>query len=36
MTAHILYTELDNKNVATVSKKIIKEVIRKKLDLKEF
>ena len=34
MTAHILYTKIDNKNVATHSKKIIKEIIRKKLGFK--
>ena len=34
MTAHILYTKLDKKNVATFSKKIIKEVIRKKIGFK--
>ena len=34
MTAHILYTKLDNKNVATHSKKIIKEIIRKKIGFK--
>ena len=31
MTAHIIYTKLDKKNVATFSKKIINEVIRKKI-----
>ena len=31
MTAHILYTKLDNKNVATLSNKIIKDKIRKKI-----
>ena len=31
MTAHILYRELDNVNVATFSKKIIENIIRKKL-----
>jgi len=31
MTAHILYTKLDNKNVATLSSKIIKDKIRKKI-----
>jgi beta-N-acetylhexosaminidase len=30
MTAHILYKKIDTKNVATFSKKIIKEIIRKK------
>ena len=34
MTAHILYTKLDSKNVATFSRKIIKEVIRKKIGFK--
>ena len=34
MTAHILYTNLDNKNPATFSRKIIKNVIRKKLKFK--
>jgi beta-N-acetylhexosaminidase len=31
MTAHILYKKIDNKNVATFSKKIIKNIIRKKI-----
>ena len=31
MTAHILYSKIDKKNVATFSKKIISDVIRKKL-----
>ena len=31
MTAHILYTKIDKKNVATFSKKIISNIIRKKL-----
>ena len=31
MTAHILYQKIDNKNVATFSKKIIKGCIRKKI-----
>jgi beta-N-acetylhexosaminidase len=31
MTAHILYQKIDPKNVATFSKKIIKEIIRKKI-----
>ena len=31
MTAHILYPEIDKKNVATFSKKIIKDIIRKKI-----
>ncbi len=34
MTAHILYKKIDNKNVATFSKKIIKEVIRKNIGFK--
>ena len=34
MTAHILYSKLDKKNVATHSKKIIKNIIRKKLKFK--
>ena len=31
MTAHILYQKIDRTNVATFSKKIIKEIIRKKI-----
>tara|TARA_B100000575_G_scaffold278481_1_gene265840 strand:- start:604 stop:1548 length:945 start_codon:yes stop_codon:yes gene_type:complete len=31
MTAHILYSKIDKKNVATFSKKIIKNIIRKKI-----
>ena len=34
MTAHILYSKLDNKYPATHSKKIIKNIIRKKLKFK--
>ena len=34
MTAHILYTKIDNNNAATLSKKIIKKVIRKKIGFK--
>ena len=34
MTAHILYSNLDNKNVATMSKKIIGDIIRKKIGFK--
>ncbi len=34
MTAHILYSKIDKKNVATHSKKIIKEIIRKKIGFK--
>ena len=34
MTAHILYPKLDKKNVATFSKKIIKYIIRKKINFK--
>ncbi len=31
MTAHLLYSKIDSNNVATFSKKIIKEIIRKKI-----
>jgi|TARA_B100001063_G_scaffold222385_1_gene228799 beta-N-acetylhexosaminidase len=34
MTAHILYTKIDTKNVSTFSKKIIKNIIRKKIGFK--
>ena len=34
MTAHILYSKIDSKNVSTFSKKIINEVIRKKIGFK--
>ena len=34
MTAHILYSKIDSKNVSTLSKKIIKEIIRKKIGYK--
>ena len=34
MTAHILYTKIDSKNVSTFSKKIIKKIIRKKIGFK--
>jgi len=34
MTAHILYTKIDSKNVSTFSRKIIKEIIRKKIGFK--
>ncbi len=34
MTAHILYSKIDTKNVSTFSKKIIKELIRKKIGFK--
>ena len=34
MTAHILYKKIDSKNVATFSKKIIKQIIRKKIGFK--
>ena len=34
MTAHILYSKIDNQNVATFSKKIIKKIIRKKIGFK--
>ena len=34
MTAHILYSKIDSKNVSTFSKKIIKNIIRKKINFK--
>ena len=34
MTAHILYKKIDDRNVATFSKKIIKNIIRKKIGFK--
>ena len=34
MTAHILYSKIDPKNVSTFSKKIIKQIIRKKIGFK--
>ncbi len=34
MTAHILYNKIDSKNVTTFSKKIIKNIIRKKIGYK--
>ena len=34
MTAHIIYTKIDSKNVTTFSKKIINEIIRKKIGFK--
>jgi len=34
MTAHVLYQKIDKYNVATFSKKIIKETIRKKIGFK--
>ena len=34
MTAHILYSKIDKKNVATFSKKIILKIIRKKIGFK--
>ena len=34
MTAHILYPKLDKKNVVTLSKTIIKNIIRKKIGFK--
>ena len=34
MTAHILYNKIDNKNCATHSKKIIQDIIRKKIGFK--
>ena len=34
MTAHVLYSKIDSKNVATFSRKIINEIIRKKIGFK--
>ena len=34
MTAHILYSKIDKNNVATFSKKIISQIIRKKIGFK--
>jgi len=34
MTAHVLYLSIDKENVATFSKKIIREIIRKKMNFK--
>mgnify|MGYP001264031087 CR=1 FL=1 len=34
MTAHILYSKIDPKNVSTFSRKIIKDIIRKKIGFK--
>ena len=34
MTAHILYEKIDKANVATFSKKIISDIIRKKMGFK--
>ena len=34
MTAHILYSKIDTKNVSTFSRKIIKQIIRKKIGFK--
>ncbi len=34
MTAHILYSKIDSENVSTFSKKVIKEIIRKKIGFK--
>ena len=34
MTAHILYSKIDSQNVSTFSKKIIKNIIRKKIGFK--
>ena len=34
MTAHILYSKIDSKNVSTFSKKLINEIIRKKIGFK--
>ena len=36
MTAHVLYKKIDSKFVATQSKKIISEIIRKKLNFKDL
>ena len=36
MTAHILYSKIDSKNVSTFSKKVIKKIIRKKIGLRVF
>ena len=34
MTAHIVYEDIDNNNPATLSKKLINELIRKQLNFK--
>ena len=34
MTAHIIYSKIDSKNVATFSQKIVNEIIRKKIGFK--
>ena len=34
MTAHVLYSKIDSRNVSTFSKKIINEIIRKKIGFK--
>ena len=34
MTAHILFSKIDNKNVSTFSKKIINKIVRKKIGFK--
>ena len=34
MTAHILFTKIDKKNVSTFSRKIINQIIRKKIGFK--
>ena len=34
MTAHILFSKIDSKNVSTFSKKIINQIIRKKIGFK--
>tara|TARA_Y200000002_G_scaffold281096_1_gene235178 strand:- start:3634 stop:4578 length:945 start_codon:yes stop_codon:yes gene_type:complete len=34
MTAHILYSKIDSKNVSTFSKKVIEQIIRKKIGFK--
>ena len=34
MTAHILYTKIDSKNVSTFSNKVVKKIIREKIGFK--
>ena len=34
MTAHIVYSKIDSKNVSTFSSKVIKKIIRKKIGYK--
>ena len=34
MTAHIVYSKIDSKNVSTFSNKVIKKIIRKKIGYK--